>query len=339
MGQMMSDISRLCWYTDMLQGRMPSWHPVPKRYYQNSSSDSTRPRVKPTVQDCDEIQIQQKDDVDEKQIPNVSGNRQASSSEGEKQPLYLKMEDLPLGNEEESDRHSAVRLCTLFNQHQSSMPPRVRSRLLHLLTSGQFQHNTQSVFQPLKHQLSMHMCDEETGEANWISVTYERWFILVGVYGWSVLRERADGIRKAVLMRYGEPLGMDLSFKDSSDNSGSIVRPFLSQLGDEVSIWGPMTRQHDEMIRQHEQTIRMQASVIRKLQAMISAQQKQINKLNAIVGVQSRAGSREHLEDGDNNIDKDREVSQGLERHNEDPYSTSISATEINASRKRVRRG
>ncbi|RGP63417.1 hypothetical protein FSPOR_8628 [Fusarium sporotrichioides] len=327
------------WYTDMLQGRMPSWHPVPKRDYQNSSSDSTRPRVKPTVQDCDEIQIQQKDDVDEKQIPNVSGNRQASSSEGEKQHLYLKMEDLPLGNEEESDRHSAVRLCTLFNQHQSSMPPRVRSRLLHLLTSGQFQHNTQSVFQPLKHQLSMHMCDEETGEANWISVTYERWFILVGVYGWSVLRERADGIRKAVLMRYGEPLGMDLSFKDSSDNSGSIVRPFLSQLGDEVSIWGPMTRQHDEMIRQHEQTIRMQASVIRKLQAMISAQQKQINKLNAIVGVQSRAGSCEHLEDGDNNVDKDREVSQGLERHNEDPYSTSISATEINASRKRVRRG
>lgn len=249
------------------------------------------------------------------------------------------MEDLPLGTQEESDRHSAIRLCTLFNQHQSSMPPRVRSSLLHLLKTGQFQHNSQSIFQPFKHQLSIHMYDEEEGQANWINVTYERWFILIGVYGWSMLRDYADGIRKAVVMRYGEPLDGDLTFKNSSDNSGSIVRPFLSQLADEVSIWGPMTRQLEQMIRQQEQTIRTQDSLIRNLQAMSSDQQKQIDKLNAIVGVQSRTGSRGKVNDGDRDADdKNRETLAPLRTRGGALRNMTGHLTEVTKSRKRVRR-
>ncbi|KAL3600781.1 hypothetical protein FPOAC2_05030 [Fusarium poae] len=219
------------------------------------------------------------------------------------------------------------------------MPPRVRCRLLHLLTSGQFQHNAQSIFQPLKHQLSMHMYDEEVGEANWISVTYERWFILVGIYGWDMLREHADGIRKAVVMRYGEPIDGNLAFKDSSDNSGSIVRPFLSQLGDEVSIWGPMTRQNEQLIRQHEQTIRAQSSAIRELQAMNAAQQKQLEKLNGIVGIQPCPGPRKHMDDGTNDVDMGRDASQGHEEHKENSFNTREHLSDTTASRKRIRRG
>jgi hypothetical protein len=248
----------------------------------------------------------------------------------------LKIEDLPLGAQEEFDRHSAVQLCTLFEQHQASMPSQVRSKLLHLLTSGQFQHNEQSIFHPLKHQLCIDMYDEDVGETKWIGVTYERWFILVGIYGWAMLREHADGIRKAVLMRYGEPLDRDLTFKNSSDNSGSLVRPFLSQLGDEVSVWGPMTRQHEHMIQQHEQTILTQAAMIQQLQTMNSAQQIQIDKLNAIVGVQSRIEPHEQM--NDSNVDEDREVSQGLEMLDEDSCNSASFFKIPTTSRKRIRR-
>ncbi|XEV03778.1 hypothetical protein FSHL1_009065 [Fusarium sambucinum] len=327
------------WYSDMLQGRIPSWPPAPQQDCQNITSDSTRPKAEHGMQDSCEIQAQQKDDLEQTEFPYVLGNRQVSVCGEEKQPLYLKIENLQLGPQEESDRHSAVRLCTLFNQHQSSMPPRVRSRLLHLLTGGQFQHNAQSIFQPLKHQLSIHMYDEEVGEANWISVTYERWFILVGIYGWDTLREHADGIRKAVVMRYGEPIDGDLTFKNSSDNSGSIVRPFLSQLGDEVFIWGPMIRQHEQLIRQHEQTILTQSLMIQKLQAMSEAQQKQIDRLNAIVGVQPCPGPGKHMDDGSNDVDMGREVSQGHEGETGSSYSIPDQLTEVATSRKRVRRG
>ncbi|KAI6763460.1 hypothetical protein HG531_012848 [Fusarium graminearum] len=327
------------WYADMLQGRMPSWPPAREQDCQDNNSDNTRLKREAGMQDSGETRIQQKDDVEQNHFPDVSQNRQASWSGKEKQPLYLKMEDLPLGTQEGSDRHSAIRLCTLFNQHQSSMPPRVRSSLLHLLKTGQFQHNSQSIFQPFKHQLSIHMYDEEEVQANWINVTYERWFILIGVYGWSMLRDYADGIRKAVVMRYGEPLDGDLTFKNSSDNSGSIVRPFLSQLADEVSIWGPMTRQLEQMIRQQEQTIRTQDSLIRNLQAMSSDQQKQIDKLNAIVGVQSRTGSRGKVNDGDRDADdKNRETLAPLRTRGGALRNMTGHLTEVTKSRKRVRR-
>ncbi|KAH6992539.1 hypothetical protein EDB82DRAFT_474330 [Fusarium venenatum] len=262
--------------------------PAPQQDCQNSSSGSTRPKAEHGMQDYDEIQVQQKDDVEQTEFPYVLGNRQVRVCGEEKQPLYLKIEGLQLGPQEESDRHSAVRLCTLFNQHQSSMPRRVRSRLLHLLTGGQFQHNAQSVFQPLKHQLSMHMYDEEVGEANWISVTYERWFILVGIYGWGMLREHAGCIRKAVVMRYGEPIDGDLTFKNSSDNSGSI---------------------------------------------------KQIDRLNAIVGVQPCPGPGKHMDDGDNDVGMGHEVSQGHEGDTGSSYSTPEQLTGITTSRKRVHHG
>ncbi|RGP68499.1 hypothetical protein FLONG3_8138 [Fusarium longipes] len=328
------------WYTDMLHGNMPPWPPATEqRDFHDSSSNKPQPKEETSMQASSEIQAQPRGHIEESPVSEVPADRQACSGGEEKQSFDLKFEDLPLGTQGESDRHSAVRLCTLFKQHQASMPSRVQSKLLQLLTSGHFQHNEKSILHPLKHQLSMDMYDEDTREVKWINVTYERWFILVGIYGWATLRERADGVRKAVLMRYGEPLDRDLTFKNSSDNSGSLVRPFLSQLGDEISTWGPMARRHEHTIQQHEQTILSQSANIQRLQAMNLAQQEQIDKLNAIVGIQSRIESHEDMIDNGNNVHRGREASQSLDRCNLDSSNSGASVQDSTPARKRVRHG
>jgi hypothetical protein len=71
------------------------------------------------------------------------------------------------------------------------------------------------------------MYDEEAGEPKWINATYERWFILVGIYGFATLRNKASGLWQAIIMRYGERLDTELAFKKSPDETGSLLRPFL----------------------------------------------------------------------------------------------------------------
>ena len=185
------------------------------------------------------------------------------------------------------------------------MPSRVRLKLLHLLKTGQFKHNDQSICNPLKHHLSLQMYDENAGEPKWINATYERWFILVGIYGYATLRSKASGLWKAVIMRYGERLDTELAFKKSPDETGSLLRPFISQLGEEVSMWTPTIQQHGCMLRQHEQTIRTQSAMIQQLREANSSQQKQIDQLKAIVGVQVHPGPPANMAGRDNNINRD----------------------------------
>lgn len=188
------------------------------------------------------------------------------------------------------------------------MPSRVRLKLLHLLKTGQFRHNDQSIRSPLKHQLSLQMYDEKAGEPKWINATYERWFILVGIYGFATLRNKASGLWQAIIMRYGERLDTELAFEKSPDETGSLLRPFLSQLGEEVSMWTPTIQQHEYMLRQHEQIIQTQSTMIKQLREANSNQQKQIDQLKAIVGVQFRTGPPENMTGRDNNINQNVKI-------------------------------
>ena len=148
------------------------------------------------------------------------------------------------------------------------------------------------------------MYDENAGEPKWINATYERWFILVGIYGFAMLRNKASGLWKAIMMRYGERLDTELAFEKSRDETGSLLRPFLSQLGEEVSMWTPTIQQHGYMLRQHEQTIRTQSAMIQQLREANSNQQKQIDQLKAIVGVQVHTRPSENMAGRDNNINR-----------------------------------
>ncbi|CAG7554941.1 unnamed protein product [Fusarium equiseti] len=275
---------------------------------QNTSFDDAQTKVETTEQTPGELQARHRSVPEQRQQHKASTIQLADSNGEEKKFPDLNIEDLPLRSNEVWDRSSAISLCTLFNQHQASMPSRVRLKLLHLLKTGQFRHNDQSIRSPLKHQLSLQMYDENAGEPKWINATYERWFILVGIYGFATLRNKASGLWQAIIMRYGERLDTELAFKKSPDETGSLLRPFLSQLGEEVSMWTPTIQQHEYMLRQHEQTIRTQSAMIQQLREANSNQQKQIDQLKAIVGVQFRTGPPENMTGRDNNINQNVKI-------------------------------
>ncbi|KAJ4140321.1 hypothetical protein NW768_001678 [Fusarium equiseti] len=203
---------------------------------QDASFNNTQTKVETTEQNPGELQVRPRGVPEQRQQQKGSTIQPADSNGEEKKLPDLKIEDLPLRS----------------NEHQASMPSRIRLKLLHLLKTGQFRHNDQSIRSPLKHQLSLQMYDEVAGEPKWTNATYERWFILVGIYGFATLRNKASGLWQAIIMRYGERLDTELAFKKSQDETGSLLRPFLSQLGEEVSMWTPTIQQHEHMLRQHE---------------------------------------------------------------------------------------
>ncbi|KAF5574684.1 hypothetical protein FPANT_11653 [Fusarium pseudoanthophilum] len=92
------------------------------------------------------------------------------------------------------------------------MPPKVGPELRGLPVSGAFQHTCDSCEQPTKHQLSKEIFDAVNDEPKWINITYDRRFILVGVYGVETLRQQCQGIVDVVLTRCGEELDTSLVY-------------------------------------------------------------------------------------------------------------------------------
>ncbi|KAF5721046.1 hypothetical protein FGLOB1_407 [Fusarium globosum] len=144
--------------------------------------------------------------------------------------------DLPRGSySNQLDYQSAVRLTRLFNKHSPDMPPKVGEGLRDLLVSGAFQHTGRSDEKPIKHQLSKEMFDAIDNEPKWMNITYERWFILVGVYGVKTLRQECQGIVDAVLTRCGEELDRSLAYQHGPDDSKPHFSVLITQMSDTIA--------------------------------------------------------------------------------------------------------
>lgn len=115
------------------------------------------------------------------------------------------------------------------------MPPKVGEDLRGLLVSGAFQHTGRSDEKPIKHQLSKEMFDAINNEPKWMNVTYERWFILVGVYGVKTLRQEGQGIVDAVLTRCGEELDKSLAYQHGPDDSKPHFSVLITQMSDTIA--------------------------------------------------------------------------------------------------------
>lgn len=115
------------------------------------------------------------------------------------------------------------------------MPPKVGEDLRGLLVSGVFQHTGRSHEQPIKHQLSKEMFDAINNEPKWMNITYERWFILVGVYGAKTLRQDCQGIVDAVLTRCGEELDKSLAYQHGPDDSKPHFSVLITQMSDTIA--------------------------------------------------------------------------------------------------------
>lgn len=59
----------------------------------------------------------------------------------------------------------------------------------------------------------MKMFDNVNNETMWMNITYERWFILAGVYRIETLQQECKGIVNAVLARCGDELDKSLAYK------------------------------------------------------------------------------------------------------------------------------
>ncbi|KAF5598985.1 hypothetical protein FPCIR_2631 [Fusarium pseudocircinatum] len=129
----------------------------------------------------------------------------------------------------------SIRLARLFNKHSPDMPPKVGEELRGMLVSDAFRHTEDSFEQPIKHQLSKEMFDAVNNEPKWFNITYERWFILVGVYGVKKLRQECQGIVDAVLTRCGEELDNSLTYKRGPDDSKSHVGTLITQMSDTIA--------------------------------------------------------------------------------------------------------
>src|SRR6478735_6038291 len=66
---------------------------------------------------------------------------------------------------------------------------------------------------PRKHPISMEMFDNVNNETMWMNITYERRFILAGVYRIETLQQECKGIVNAVLARCGDELDKSLAYK------------------------------------------------------------------------------------------------------------------------------
>ncbi|KAG5752099.1 hypothetical protein H9Q69_008886 [Fusarium xylarioides] len=152
------------------------------------------------------------------------------------QTARLSVQDLIRGSVyNQVDYQSAVRLTRLFNKHSPDMPPKVGEELRDMLVSGAFQHTQDSLQEAIKHQTSKEMFDAVNNEPKWINITYERWFILVGVYGVKTLRQECQGIVGAVLTRCGEELDKSLTYKHGPDDSKPHVSALITQMSDTIA--------------------------------------------------------------------------------------------------------
>ncbi|CVK91627.1 hypothetical protein FPRO06_08610 [Fusarium proliferatum] len=152
------------------------------------------------------------------------------------QTARLAVQDLPRGSySNQLDYQSAIRLTRLFNKHSPDMPPKVGEGLRGLLVSGAFQHTGRSDEKPIKHQLSKEMFDAINNEPKWMNITYERWFILVGVYGVKTLRQECQGIVNAVLTRCGEELDKSLAYQHGPDDSKPHFSVLIAQMSDTIA--------------------------------------------------------------------------------------------------------
>jgi hypothetical protein len=150
--------------------------------------------------------------------------------------VRLAVQDLPRGSEaNQMDYQSAVRLTRLFNEHGPDMPSKVSDELRRLLIDGAFQHTNGSHQRAIKHQISMEIFDAVNNEPKWMKITYERWFILVGVYGVKTLRRECKGIVNAVLTRRGDELDKSLTYKHGSDDGKPHSSTLITKLTDTVS--------------------------------------------------------------------------------------------------------
>ncbi|KAF5978319.1 hypothetical protein FCOIX_5971 [Fusarium coicis] len=104
-----------------------------------------------------------------------------------------------------------------------------------MLVSGAFRHTEDSVERPIKDQLSEEMFDAVNNEPKWCNITYERWLILVGVYGVKTLRQECQGIADAVLTRCGEELDKSLSYKRGRDDSKTHVSALITLMSDTIA--------------------------------------------------------------------------------------------------------
>jgi hypothetical protein len=69
------------------------------------------------------------------------------------------------------------------------------------------------------------MWDKQVRGAFWLSITYEHWFILVGIYGLEKLEYSAvgAGIRSSIERRYGGDIGTDLTWRNHPVDQGLHV--------------------------------------------------------------------------------------------------------------------
>ncbi|RBQ69866.1 hypothetical protein FVER53590_01852 [Fusarium verticillioides] len=152
------------------------------------------------------------------------------------QTARLATRDLASGSvHNQVDYQSAVRLARLFNKHSPDVPPKVGEELRDMLVSGAFRHTEDSLEQPIRHQLSKEMFDAVNNEPKWCDITYERWFILVGVYGVKTLRQECQGIVDAVLTRCGEELDKSLTYKGGPDDSKPHGSTLVTQMSGTIS--------------------------------------------------------------------------------------------------------
>ncbi|KAF4962784.1 hypothetical protein FSARC_9159 [Fusarium sarcochroum] len=153
----------------------------------------------------------------------------------DEQPDELTADELPLGPHQEEDRLSAIQLCYMYNKHSSTMPEKVRNELLRLLKTGAFQHTEESKHKPKHHRIYSEMWDQEIGAPKWLNTIYERWFILVGVFGMEVLEKKCKGIMDAIVRRYRWDLDKDLTYRNGPIDEGEHVRCIVAELWAESS--------------------------------------------------------------------------------------------------------
>ncbi|KAG5754610.1 hypothetical protein H9Q70_002802 [Fusarium xylarioides] len=144
----------------------------------------------------------------------------------------LTVEDLPMGVLKDDNKQAAIRIIEMFKEKAPSMPRQVRDEILDLLKKGAFHHNTSSRTEPSHHPLAEKMWDRQVKGPWWYHITYENWFVLVGIYGLEKLERSAvgPGIRSSIERRYGGDIGIDLTWRNHPVDQGQHARHLLTQL-------------------------------------------------------------------------------------------------------------
>ncbi|KLP12795.1 Uncharacterized protein LW94_9312 [Fusarium fujikuroi] len=104
------------------------------------------------------------------------------------------------------------------------------------------------------------MWDKQVRGPWWYNITYENWFVLVGIYGLGKLNASAAGaaIRGSVQRRYGGDIGTDLTWRNHLVDQGQHARHLLIQL---ATRFGKLQRTIDKQ----QETVYQQQKTIQKL--------------------------------------------------------------------------